>query len=127
MLDNGLPHGKHVDHLSVVAVETTEGALLPREMVATYLPVMECANSPEPPSWGVLLSHAAHPERGMHLFSDAVAWLPDVLVQCAVDNPTGDIDLEHTVRGDWEVFVTLTPAGAVDVSDRIKAAAAGAP
>lgn len=120
MLASNLPHGKHTDHLAVVPLFAGNGEHAPGETLAAYTNPMLVSNDGGTPTWGVILSPYRKPGTGMHLFPDAVLWLPAQLKWVAARAGVTGVEVQHKEAGVFGPWRDFTVAGAFDLARLIE-------
>lgn len=122
-----LPHGKHTDHLEVIVTAHNRRALGVGATTSVFVNPMEVSNDHGTPTPGVIVSVAKSPNPGLHLFPDAVFWLPGAMRTAASEATGGSVTVQHKRVGQWAIWRVFTPAGAIDVADAIDIAWRAAP
>jgi hypothetical protein len=123
---SNLPHCKGIGHCDVIGGTSKRTDLDANEVTATYVPAFVCNQWPNEPREVIVLARLGKSGTGLHLLRELWAPTAAALRAVAVDNAGGSAVVRHTVAGTLKAWLAFHPAGAVDLADRIDAAAASA-
>lgn len=124
-------HCKDIGHVRVTTVrDPSPGGK--RYASATFLASTSCVNVPGYDGWAVQLVLAAdgpRPRPGLRLLPALAEVFPSWLRRAARTALAGgvDVQIEHTVGGDWAAYTVLTPEGAKSLARSVSRAVAQAP